>query len=256
MSRIGRRILKVPFKSITKRRQKAQTDELKPSNDKAANLVHPIPLLHGLKEAQSPSSAERTSDKRLLRPRLVGNFPKNLGGNTFSGKLVKSPTVKMGKIPEHSASLFNKEACSSRMVTKDLVRDGQAGSEFLSILVGKGKLTKHKASAQITTRKTLEKAEKSTRFPHAKELRLLQALAKEPLHFLELHGRFGVSKQSVRGLARNHLLVEVWGPKGVGVRFKLSKKGKAYLKELEAAIRYESKIGEKESIRLEHKPFL
>jgi hypothetical protein len=36
--------------------------------------------------------------------------------------------------------------------------------------------------------------------------------------------------------------MEEWGPKAIGVRFKLSREGKLYLKELEAAAKYESKM--------------
>lgn len=48
----------------------------------------------------------------------------------------------------------------------------------------------------------------------------------------ELHVRFGVSKQTVKRLVKNEFLTEMWGPKAIGVRFKLSKKGKRYLKKL------------------------
>jgi len=40
------------------------------------------------------------------------------------------------------------------------------------------------------------------------------------------------------------LLTETWGSKGVGVRFKFTGKGKACLKQLEEASKYEVKIKE------------
>jgi hypothetical protein len=42
---------------------------------------------------------------------------------------------------------------------------------------------------------------------------------------------------------------EVWGPKAVGLRFKLTRKGKAYLRELEAAAKCEPKIKKKAFIK-------
>jgi hypothetical protein len=59
--------------------------------------------------------------------------------------------------------------------------------------------------------------------------------------------------QTVRRLVKNGLLIEEWGPQAIGVRFKPSKKGKLYLKELEAAAKYESKIVEKDFIRLKRR---
>lgn len=73
-------------------------------------------------------------------------------------------------------------------------------------------------------------------------IRLFRALLKEPLPFLDLHGRFGVSKQIVKGLVKNGFLREMWGPKAIGVRFTLTNKGRVHLKELEAAARYEPTV--------------
>ena len=81
---------------------------------------------------------------------------------------------------------------------------------------------------------------------------MLRALLK-PATFLDLHGRFGVSKETVKSLMKNGPLAEVWGPKTVGLRFKLTRKGKAYLRELEAAARYKPKIREASLIRLKHR---
>jgi len=87
----------------------------------------------------------------------------------------------------------------------------------------------------------------------AKKIQLFQALLKEPSTFLDLHSRFGVSKQTVRRLVKNDILAETWGSKGIGLRFKLTDKGKTYLKELEAAAKFEPRIREKAFIRLKHR---
>jgi hypothetical protein len=80
---------------------------------------------------------------------------------------------------------------------------------------------------------------------------LLRTLLK-PANFLDLHGRFGVSKETIKSLVKNDLLKEVWGPKAVGLRFKLTRKGKTYLKELEGAARYEPQMEKKAFIKLKH----
>jgi hypothetical protein len=85
---------------------------------------------------------------------------------------------------------------------------------------------------------------------HAEVIHLLEALLERPLAFLELHGRFGATRQTIRGMVRNGLLIEIWGPKAIGIRFKLTKKGKAHLKELEAAAKFDPAIREKSFIRL------
>ena len=72
----------------------------------------------------------------------------------------------------------------------------------------------------------------------------------EPLTFLDLRARFGVSKRTMEGLVVKGLSKEVWGNRAIGVRFKLTSKGKKHLKELEAAAEVEPQIKERKFIRL------
>jgi predicted DNA-binding protein YlxM (UPF0122 family) len=75
-------------------------------------------------------------------------------------------------------------------------------------------------------------------------------LLKEPLPFLEIQNRFEVSRQTITRLVKRGLLMESWGSKGVGVRFKLTGKGKACLAQLEEAAKYERRIKESPLTRL------
>jgi hypothetical protein len=76
-------------------------------------------------------------------------------------------------------------------------------------------------------------------------------LLERPTTFLDLHGRFGVSRQIVKGLVNNRLIAETWASKGIGVKFKLTKKGEAYLRKLEAAAKCEPSLAKKAFVRLE-----
>jgi DNA-binding MarR family transcriptional regulator len=88
---------------------------------------------------------------------------------------------------------------------------------------------------------------------NVEKIRLFQALLKEPLPFLDIRNRFNVSRQTITRLVKRGLLTETWGSKGVGVRFKLTSKGKAYLKQLEEASKYELKIRESPLTRLKQR---
>jgi predicted DNA-binding transcriptional regulator len=67
---------------------------------------------------------------------------------------------------------------------------------------------------------------------------LLRESSKKGLSLREINRRFGVSKKSIGRLVRNGVLQEEWGARGIGVRYRLSKKGKEQL----AAIRETSRI--------------
>jgi hypothetical protein len=88
---------------------------------------------------------------------------------------------------------------------------------------------------------------------NAEKIRLFQALLKEPLPFLDMHDRFNVSRQTISRLVSRGMLIETWGSRGVGVRFKLTHKGKACLAQLEGASRYEPRIRESPLTRLKQR---
>jgi hypothetical protein len=88
---------------------------------------------------------------------------------------------------------------------------------------------------------------------NAEKIRLFQELLKEPLPFLDIHDRFNVSRQTISRLVNRGLLIETWGSRGVGVRFKLTDKGKACLAQLKGASRYEPRIRESPLTRLKQR---
>jgi DNA-binding PadR family transcriptional regulator len=67
----------------------------------------------------------------------------------------------------------------------------------------------------------------------------------KPSTFLDIHGRFGVSREVIESFVRHGLLKEIWGPEHIGVRFSLTAKGKRFLKELESAANFKPPRREK-----------
>jgi len=190
---------------------------------------------------QHPGLPQQVLGSKLERTRIVG------------GVLPESKMhFSSGELPTRAVSLLNKKV-SSNIVTEALMQKEHEASQFLSLLMGKGRLPRHKEATPPLDRKVGWNAEEATRLSNVQRLELFQALLKEPSPFLELHYRFNVSKQTIKRLVKNGLLTEIWGPKAVGVRFKLTSKGKTYLKELEAAAKYEPKMRKSAIIRLQHR---
>jgi hypothetical protein len=145
---------------------------------------------------------------------------------------------------------------ASNVLKEDSVRNGSGASNFLSALIDKHKLVMHKSSRSLSKKEIQLGAEKPEQLSQAKRHQLFQALSKQPLPFLELHARFGLSKQTMRRLIRRGWLTEMWGQGGVGVRFRLSGKGRNYLRELEAAAKYKTRTMQEDLIRLRQRAFL
>jgi hypothetical protein len=90
---------------------------------------------------------------------------------------------------------------------------------------------------------------------HAERIRLFQALSTIPMPFLDIHRRFGISKRTVMGFVKRGLLEEDWGPKNIGLRFKLTDKGQDHLKRLEAASYLRQEERKRIFIRLKQRIF-
>jgi hypothetical protein len=166
--------------------------------------------------------------------RFVSKAQGSTGEQVFDHKLPSLPL-------EEKAGL---RAVKHSFKTKDILT-----SEF-HVSSAKVKLAKRSKSVQLVGHRAGSTQEEGKSLTHAKRILLFQALLKEPMHFLDLHGRFGVSKQIIRGLVKNGFLMEEWGPKTIGVQFQLTKRGRAYLKELEEAAKYEPKMRKKAFIQL------
>jgi len=189
--------------------------------------------------------AQRAS---LSRPQRTGTVEGFFSPLKSSGPIVSN-------LPKCALSLTDKRV-SSRMITASLIQEETDASEFLSISEGKGRLIRRKQATALLGRKTESDSEGGSRLLYAQRLLLFKTLLKKPLPFLEVHGRFGVSKSTMTSLVKNGFLIEMWGPKAVGVRLKLSNKGKAYLKELEAASKYEPKMRKNAIIQLKRSTML
>jgi hypothetical protein len=259
MPRSGRkRFLKTTCKSSSTEERLSKEKGLSISNVARANwLKHLVNHFEGLKKPHhSFNLPQRLSGYNSAEARVVGGIPANLGSNSFSAEPLKSPGISLDKLPKNSSNLLNRNVHGSNVLKEDSVRNGSGASNFLSALIDKRRLVVHKSSRSLSEKEIQSGAEKPEQLSQAKKHQLFQALLKEPLPFLELHARFGVSKQTMRRFIRRGWLTEMWGQGGVGVRFRLSEKGRNHLRELEAAAKYETKTTQKDLIRLRQRAFL
>lgn len=127
---------------------------------------------------------------------------------------------------------------SESPVGKDASRKVAVPKVF-ETLVARGKLVRKRLLGQLSPREVLSKHDEPKSLTHAEEIRLFEALLKQPLPFLDIHSRFGVSKRTVKGFVNRGLVEEEWGARDIGVRFKLTKSGRDHLKMLHAAARFE-----------------
>lgn len=111
---------------------------------------------------------------------------------------------------------------------------------------------KHTRSSRLPLSKQYSNS-KSESMLYAEKTRLFQALLGGPLSFLDLHVRFNVSRQTIARLVKRGLPAETWEIEGVGATFKPTSKGKACLKELEDASKYEPRIRENSLISLKQR---
>lgn len=89
-------------------------------------------------------------------------------------------------------------------------------------------------------------------FSVAEKLSLFTALSCQQLSYLDIHGRFNISKRMIKTFIRNGLIQEFWGPKNIGVKFRLTKKGEKHLKRLKAAARLGKDKIRKATIQLKY----
>lgn len=178
---------------------------------------------------------------------MVGGLPQQFTAST--GLPLRSSGVHMNRLQGHGTSLMENRARSAMMV-ETLAQGQRTASEFLTLRCDKGRMVRSKTTPLQVGTRTLCDTGGVKRISHAQTLQLFQALMKEPLSFLELRCRFGVSRQTVKRLVKNGLLAETWGAKAVGVSFVPSDKGRVYFKELEAAAMYRPNARNNVIIRL------
>jgi hypothetical protein len=197
---------------------------------------------------------KKLSNSNSAKTRVVGGISRNLGSYSFSDKRSKSRDFNLSRISKKSSSLLRRNVNSSGFLTRIVTEKGPA-SKFPSAFVDKNKLVMHKQSRPLSRKEVNSNNQKLEHFSHATALRLFEALSKEPMEFLHLHTSFGVSKRTVRGFVRNGWLTETWGRGGVGIRFRLSEKGRDYLKKLEEYSKYETKPNLRNLIHLKNRAF-
>jgi hypothetical protein len=199
---------------------------------------------------------KRLSSSESTKARTVGSIPRKSTVYSLSSKPSRSPDITVRRLPRYSPGIPNRSISGRRVATGGSVQNQSLVPRFLSVQEDEARLARHGSVRPTPRRGTIFCPEKTERLPHAKELQLFKALSNEPLPFLDLHVRFGVSKQTTRGLLKRGLLAEVWGSGGVGLRFTLSEKGRSHLKQLEAAAKYKSRVKPRDFVRLKRKALL
>jgi hypothetical protein len=151
---------------------------------------------------------------------------------------VRSPREK--GLSEQEISAFTDRKTDPMRTASDRFKSKvNLDSSFLNVLVVKGRPVRRSVRNQpVGNERSLSQGGYKP-LSHFERIRLFQAVLDQPLTFLELHGRFGVSKQIIEGFVRRGLFEEAWGPKDIGVRFRLTDEGRKRLKELEAAASFE-----------------
>jgi len=199
----------------------------------------------------SPTLADGWAKFRTREASDLVSKPK---GDVFSIRFLTKTHGFLGKgLFNQKLSGFAIEATGSGTLRRGFkTKGGSLKSEF-DLSSARVKLTRRRAIDQLIGQSTRSTIEEAKSLSHMEKIRLFQALLEQPLPFLDLRGRFGISKQTIRGLVKNGLLMETWGPKAIGVRFKLTSKGKNYVKRLQAAAKYEPKIREAAFIRLKNR---
>jgi len=125
-------------------------------------------------------------------------------------------------------------------------------SSFPKLDTRESKLVKKTNVARLLVRR-YHSNDKTKILTPSEEISLLTALSLQPLSFMDLHSQFKTSKSTVKTLIKNGLIQEVWGPKDIGVKYKLASKGKSHLRKLKTAAKLEiDRIG-KARIQLKHK---
>ena len=156
---------------------------------------------------------------------------------------------------EHGSPVFSKEHAFLNHLLTPLKLGRTALPGVLSKLSSRMRLSKN----QMATRRRRWKKRSATSqvrsLSHMERLCLFQTLSDDPLLFLDIHRRFGISKQMVQRFVRRGLFREVWGPRNIGVKYKLTEEGKVHLKRLEKAALLEEQEQQKIFIRLKQRVF-
>lgn len=164
-----------------------------------------------------------------------------------------SPTTKESAHHNESLVSSHRKPVFTHNLMTYLRLDETELSGVLNNLSDKMRLAKSDRSIRQLRWKTQYDTYESKSLSYVEKIHLFQALLNQPLPFLDIHRRFDVSKRIVEGFVRRGLFEEVWGPKDIGVKYKLTEKGKGCLERLEKASRFKHQQRRKIFIRLKHR---
>jgi hypothetical protein len=193
-----------------------------------------------------------------FKTREANDLISKVKGDVFFIRFVSKTHGSLGKeIFNHKLSGFThiEKAEGSRALGRHFKIKDPLASEF-DVSLGKLKLANHRTIDQLLEQEPCSTEENFKSLSHVERMHLFQALSAKPLPFLDLHKHFGVSKQTIRRLVKNGLLAEMWGPRTIGVRFKLTDKGKLHLKGLKKAAAIKPEIKKNAVIKLKQRIML
>lgn len=250
----GKKFLKIQFNA-----PRIHEEDMKKEKTCSANSEHAGGSRNSFRRFDGPVRTEgylnplrSFSDCRSREARVVGGVPVK---SEFRHISVEPSASKFSidRFLKDDSSLLEQKVRNPKILTAVLIRREHTSAHFLSVKTDTGRMVGNKSDIRLLRTKSLGSANRGERLSESRKLQLFRTLLKKPLSILNLRAGFGLSKHALKGLCKRGLLAEVWGPGTVGLRFGLTRKGKAYLTELKAAAKYDSRISKRGTIRLKNK---
>jgi len=250
----SKKFLKIKFKSSGIREKDSNKEDTCSCNsehiDNPRNIFRQF---DGPERTEEPLELPRNfSSSKSQKTRVAGGLPVK-SKFTHISKETPKPQSSIDIFSNGDSSLLKRKVRGSRIFAADLIDREHISSNLLSILTYTGRMVKNKTDNRLFRTKSMYRTNTRERLSEFRKLQLFQTLIKQPLPILDLRTRFGISKQTLKGLCKKGLVAEVWGPRTVGLRFKLTQRGKTYLDELKAAAKYDSHVSKRGVIRLKNK---
>jgi hypothetical protein len=250
----GKKFLKIQFNTARIRQTGMEKENATKQNSEHAGGLHSsFHRFDGPERTEEPLNTLRSfSDSGSNKARVVGGVPVRQNFKHISVE-PSSSKFSIDKLSKSDSSLLERKVRDPKIFTADLVRRESTSARFLSVMTYTGRMVGNKRDNRLLRTKSPDSGNRGERLSESGKLQLFRTLLKKPLPTLELRTCFGVSKQALKGLCKRGLLTEVWGPGTVGLRFGLTRKGRAYLDELKAASKYDSRISKRGTIRLKNR---
>ncbi len=199
-----------------------------------------------------PSNANLNSKKKKQRETLFYiSKDSHLLANELTGFTVTRTVKAQGVGNEITFIKFDSEDASKSNFSVSGKNNEPDSPLFPRIEVRREKLLRSGRRNTYVARQPLKKSQ-TRRFSTAEKLSMLTALSRQLLSYLDLKARFNVSKYAIKTFIKKELIEEKWGPKNIGIRFRLTKKGERYLERLKMAAKLEKDKIRKANIQLKH----